>query len=190
MIFKKIKSSPKALKILQITSLSIFSIAAILYLSFLFILPNAININNFLPQINAQIQKQSGFKLSLENPKLKTTWRLGVKFVADKVSIKYTNDEDFINLSNPSVEINLPTLLFKHLNLDKIYVNDVELALIFTKDKKYTIEEYINKIIENNSTDVENSANQLPIELKNINIEVKNTKITLKDENILKTFIL
>ena len=190
MIFKKIKSSPKALKILQITSLSIFSIAAILYLSFLFILPNAININNFLPQINAQIQKQSGFKLSLENPKLKTTWRLGVKFVADKVSIKYTNDEDFINLSNPSVEINLPTLLFKHLNLDKIYVNDVELALIFTKDKKYTIEEYINKIIENNSTDVKNSANQLPIELKNINIEVKNTKITLKDENILKTFIL
>ena len=69
MIFKKIKSSPKALKILQITSLSIFSIAAILYLSFLFILPNAININNFLPQINAQIQNKAdlSYRLKIRN---------------------------------------------------------------------------------------------------------------------------
>lgn len=191
MIFKKIKSTPKMLKVLKLSSIGLFSLVFVLYLSFLFILPNVVNINNFLPQINSEIEKQTGFKVALENPKLKTTWRLGVKVLANKVSVKYFDDSDFVVLTSPAIEINLPTLVFRHLNLDKIYFKDARVSLIFNKDKKYTIENHINKIVSNAQEQKSQEVQQqLPIELKNINIEIQNTKITLKDENVEKTYIL
>lgn len=191
MIFKKIKRHPKALKFIKITSISIFGLLAILYLSFLTILPNIININKFIPQINSEVERQTGFKLSLNNPKLMTTWRLGIKIAAKEFILKYYDDSEFIVLSSPSIEINLPTLVFKHLNLDKIFFENANIAFTFTKDKKYTIENHLNKIFKNSQeNNNQQSINAFPVEFRNINIEVKNAKVTLKDENISKTFEL
>ncbi len=191
MIFKKINTSPKILKILKIGSISFFGFILFLYLSFLLILPNVINVNNFTPQINTQIEKQTGFKFSLINPKFKTTWRLGIKFAADNVLLKYPDDTDFLNLKRPSIEINLPTLIFKKLNLDKIYVQNANVKLVFTKNKNYTIEENINKITDElQKNNKENKQNNLPIEIKNINIDIQKVDLLVKDENISKDFLL
>ena len=110
------------LKVLKLSSIGLFSLIFVLYLSFLFILPNVVNINNFLPQINSEIEKQTGFKGALENPKLKTTWRLGVKVLANKVSVKYFDDSDFVVLTSPAIEINLPSkAVIVRLRLLRLY---------------------------------------------------------------------
>ena len=191
MIFKKIKSNPEFLKISAYVLSALTCVLAVLYLAFLFILPNVIDINKFTPQINEEVQKLTGLKFALENPNLKTTPRLGIKVSAGKISLKYKDGKDFVNLLEPEVEINLPTLILGHLNLDKIYVKEARLALVFTKDKKYTLEEYIQNIIKNTSSkpDVTKQDATLPIELKNINIDAKKVIITLRDENITKTFL-
>ena len=193
MIFKKIRNNPELLKLSLRVLIVVFSFFAVLYAAFLFVLPNVVDINKFTPQLNAQLEQLSGFKLVLKNPKLKTTWRLGVKVLADSVSLKYDNDEDFLTLSSPSVEINLPTLVLGHLNLDKIYFPEAKIALVFTKDKKYTLEKYIIKALESAKNDAaDNSKGQkpLPVELRNINIVSNNFLVTLDDKNINKTFVL
>ena len=191
MIFKKISDNSKVSKILALSVSIIFGMSVLIYACFLFILPKAINLNGFTPKIATAIEEQTGFKFDIINAKIQTTWRLGVKVYADKILLKYTDGSNFIVLTNPSVEINLPTLLFRHLNLDKIYVKNAELAFSFKKDKTYTIEQHVN-IINKNLKENENqqSSQKIPIELKNINIEVQSTKITLNDENVSKTFIL
>ncbi len=191
MIFKKIKNNPEFLKISAYILSTLAGILAFLYLAFLLILPNIIDINKFTPQINEQVEKLTGFKFTLENPALKTTPRLGIKLSAKKVSLKYKDGKDFIYLLEPGIEINLPTLIFRHLNLDKIYVSEANMALVFTKDKKYTLEEYVQNILKN-TADGQDQAKEdasLPIELRNINIDAKKATITLEDENISKTFI-
>lgn len=193
MIFKKIKENPKFFAGLKTASVTIFSVFAVLYLAFLFILPNVININKFAPQISNEISKLTDFGFELDNPKLQTSWKLGIKFKADKISLKYKDGSDFANLIEPSLEINLPTLLLKHLNLDKIYAKEANIALVFTKDKKYTLEKHILKMLPQNTNTPreEQEENQpLPIEIRNINIISDSAKLTLKDENLNKTYII
>ncbi len=193
MIFKKIKNNPEFLKILSRVFFVILCSIAVIYAAFLFILPNVIDINKFTPQLNTQIEQLTGFKFALENPKLKTTWRLGVSVLADKISLNYDDGSEFVTLTSPSVEINLPTLIFGHLNLDKIYFDEVKLALVFTKDKKYTLEKYVLKALkaaEGTSSDTRGEQASLPIELRNINIVVNTLLATLDDKNINKTFML
>ncbi len=191
MIFKKIKNNPKLFGYIKTFSIIIVSFIALLYAAFLFILPNAININNFTPQINEQVEKISGFKLALDNPKLKTTWNLGVKVQADNISLKYDDDTDFINLLSPSLELNLPTLIFGHLNLDKIFVKEAQMKLVFTKNKNYTLEKYILNTLNNlPEPKEEEKKNNFALELRNINIIASKIILSLWDENISKNYIL
>lgn len=190
MIFKKIKSNPALCSYAKKALIALGLVIGFLYASFLFIIPNVININNFTPQISKQIEDITGFKLELINPKLKTTWKLSIKVSAQKISLKYSDGSDFASLKEPSVELNLPTLILKHLNLDKIYAKEASLALVFTKDKKYTLEEYILNSIKNTKTEEKQQNASLPLELRNINIEVQNTLFTLDDKNTSKKYLL
>lgn len=193
MIFKKMKKKFKIASWLKYTFLGLFAVFATIYLTFLFVLPNVIHLEKFAPQIENEIVKHSGFGFEMVNPKLKTSWKMGVKVVADEVSLKYKNGQKFANLVSPSIEVNLPTLVLGHLNLDKIYSKEANVNLVFTKNKQYTIQENIDKILAevNKAQETEsNGENNMPIELRNINIIVDNMKLALKDEILNKTFIV
>lgn len=192
MIFKKIRKKIEILPKLKNVLIWVFATLALLYIGFLFVLPNVIKIENFSEQISNEVAKYSGFELDLKNPKLKTSYKLGIALKADKIALKYNKDDEFAEFFNPIVEINLPTLIFGKINLDKISSEKINLNLIFDKNKKYTIEDNVNKILSNiaqeNSVATQNK--QLPIKIGNINIEVDDINIKLKDENISKNFIL
>lgn len=188
MIFKKMsakRDNTKLLKVLKIGAGTVFGLFLVVYLSFLFILPNFLDINKFTPQIEAELKKQTKLGFELSNPKLKTTWRLGVKLSADKISLKYSDNRDFIDIKSPSIEINLPTLLFKQLNLDKIYSEDINVLLVFDKNKQYTIMNYFIFPPENGQ---KQDVAPFPIDIKNINIISKNATLILEDKNINKNF--
>ena len=191
MIFKKIKNNPKACTYIKWLLGAVFLFFAIVYTAFLFVLPNVIDINRFTPLINKTVEEMSGFKFELVNPEFKTTWKLGIKLSSDKMSLKYKNGEDFINLISPSLEINLVPLIFGRVNLDKIYASEANLALTFTKDKKYTLENYISNIINSTkNTKTQQNATPAAIKLGNINIDIPLIKFALKDENISEKYIL
>ncbi len=168
---------------------------AAVYLAFL-ILPHLIDLNKFMPMISDEVQKISGFKISVNKPKLSTTLRLGAKIKADRFQLNYKDNSPLIDLKNPEIEINLPSILIGHINLDKIKADELDAYLIFTKDKKYTVMEYADNIIKNTTPNEETAANKeevsqfnFPIEIKNVNIKADKIALHLLDENVNKTYL-
>ena len=50
-------------KFFKVSSLSIASIVVLLYLSFLFILPNAVDLNKFKPEIQKIVKEQANLSI-------------------------------------------------------------------------------------------------------------------------------
>ncbi len=186
MVFWKKANWVKFKKPAIITLSSIFGILAALYAVFL-IAPFFVDLNKFTPNVQSELKKYTKLDFELQNPKLSTTFDLALKLSADKIALKYKNGAHFALLENASIKINLPTLLVKHLNLDKIYVKKADVSLVFDKNKKYTIMDYF---IEQPKAQNEAQEAQLPVEIRNIKLVVDELNFKLKDENTSKTFLL
>ena len=100
MIFKRIKKNPKLLQIAKVFGVSLVGIFGFLYLAFLLILPNAVNLNNFIPMIKNEMAKVTTLRLDIKNPKLKTNFKLGLGIIADNINLKYETGEDILNINN------------------------------------------------------------------------------------------
>jgi len=186
---KKMKNPEGVKKVSIIILASILGVFTALYLAFLFVVPAVVKIENFVPMIETELNKVVKFKFELVEPKLKTTWRLGIKVQAKKLALKYDDNRDVVNLTEPSIEINLPTLVFKRLNLDKIYAKDISGLIVFDKNKKYTFENYLIEQEKAADSEVKDEAPQeLPVDIRNINLIVDNATLTFIDENISKTY--
>ncbi len=168
---------------------------AAFYLAFLFILPNVIDLNKFTPIISKEVEKMSGFKFDAKNLKLGTTFRFGVKLKAEEIGLNYKDNTPLFNLKKPEIEINLPTILIGHINLDTIKAESADVYLVFTKDKKYTVIEYVDNILK--AATPEKPAQEadkkqdfnFPIEIRNINIKAQKIALHLIDENVNKTYL-
>lgn len=183
------------IKKLKLTAAITGGVLAALYAGFL-VLPYIINLNNFIPVAADEIEKISGFKLNVQNPKIKTTFRLGAGLKADNITLSYKDNTPLISLKEPEIEINLPSILIGHINLDKIKADELDTYLVFTKSKKYTVAEYIDNILKNTTQDEEatdkNEAAQgfnFPIKIQNINIKADRLALHLLDENTDKTYL-
>ncbi len=185
---------PEKLKTFKKAGIITGSVIAALYLAFL-IIPHFIDLNKFMPVISSEVEKLSGFKLSVEKPKISTTLKLGVKVKADGVNLNYKDNTPLASLKKPEIEINLPSILIGHINLDNIKADELDAYLVFNKNKKYTVMEYVDNIIKNTTPDDEAAIKKeeadfnFPVEIKNINIKAGKIALHLKDENVNKTYL-
>jgi len=123
----------KAVKIVLLSILSIF-IAA--YLAFLFILPYAVDLNKYSPQITKIIQENTGFQVEFEGLKIKTLWNLSAGAFIDKTDLKYSTGEKFAQIDGLEVNISLIPLLFKKIQIDKIGAEKILANIDEVKSKK------------------------------------------------------
>ena len=179
---------PKFVKILFGTIAGIFGF---IYLSFLFVLPNVIKFENYLPLINTELAKITPIKLDTKGLKLKTTPKLDIGATAQSISVLTPSNETIVSISNPSIEVNIPSIIFGKINLEKIYAKDITLNLVY-KNKKYTILDYFAQSTPQASAETEekNANAEFPLELGKIKFVVDNLALNLKDEDIKKTFKL
>jgi len=63
-------------------------IATLAYLSFLFVLPNAVDVNKFKPEIQKIAKEQANLAIDFENAKIITTPLLGAGIKADNIIVK------------------------------------------------------------------------------------------------------
>ena len=180
---------PRFVKILFGTLAGIFGF---IYLSFLFILPNVIKFENYLPLINTELAKITPITLDTKGLKLKTTPKLDVGLIAENITLIAPDKTKLISISSPSIEINIPSIIFGKINLEKIYAKDITLNLVY-KNKKYTILDYFTQSAPQTQTQSENKEEtsiNFPLELGKIKVIVDNLALNLKDEDIKKSFNL
>ncbi len=181
------------MKGLKIAGLTLISIILIIYISFLFILPNVININAFMPEINKAIKELSGLQLDIKNAKLKTSWNMQAKILLNDVTIKYPNNKTFLSAKTSEAGLKLLPLFTLKIELAPIKIENPKLLINIEKDGRYDIEKFASELIKNTQTPqqetsqpqtfpIKISENMPDIILENYNIELKDT---LHNENLI-----
>lgn len=174
------------MKALKIIGISVVSIIAVLYVSFLFVLPNVLNLNNFKPDIIKAVKDASGLDFEIDNLKLKTTWNLHTNIVINNVSIKYPDKKELLSAKKGEAGIKLIPLALLNIELAPIKFEEPKLSIAIEKDGRYDIEKYLNELMKNLAQpQEEKTAEQnIPVKIsdKMPDIVLSNYLISLKDE--------
>lgn len=162
------------MKVFKIIFITAFSIFIAIYLAFLFILPNAIDLNQYSPQITKSIQEATGFKVQLEGLKVKTAWNLSAGAFIGKTDLNYPTGKKFAQINGLQIKLSLLPLFLGEVKVDKIDLDKILLNVDVKKDGKFLLEDYLSKTAPNTRNALRFSDN-MP------NIKVKKYRISFVD---------
>lgn len=184
-------------KILKITGIVIISFIAILYLSFLFVLPNAVDLNKYKEFVGNLVKEQTNLTLDFENPKITVTPLLSAGIKADNISVKLPNESEVLSADSFTGRISLPSLLFLTVKVSTAEIVNPSINVDIIDGKEFAAvsayEEILNQKEENIEQAVENTQNPA-FDMSKIKIFVPKLKISnysafindLKTGNYLK----
>ena len=98
-------------KLFKILGITLGSILIILYLSFLFILPNIVDLNKFKPDIQKIVKEQTNLTIDFDNAKISVTPLLSAGLKADNLRILLPDESELIKTDAFIGRISLPHLL-------------------------------------------------------------------------------
>jgi len=133
------------MKVLKIISIAVFSLVIAIYLAFLFILPNAIDLNKYSPQLAKAIQDSTGVQVHISGLKVKTAWNLTAGAFVDKTDLNYPTGKKFAQINGLQVRLSLLPMFLGVVKVEKIDLDKILLNVDIKKDGKFLIEDYIPK---------------------------------------------
>ena len=182
-------------KLLRKTGITILSLFILFYIGFVFILPNVVNLNKYMPQLKQILSEQSNLIIDIENPKIVTTPLLAIGLKADKVSIKLPDNSEFVNTDKVIGRISLPHLLFFTLKISRLEIENPQINIDIVNGQEYKISKIIEKLTgtsenQNSAQNLENAAfssSNIKLLVPKVKIENYSIKITdLKTKDFLK----
>lgn len=162
----------------------VLSIVIVVYAIFLFILPNVINLNNYKKDIQKIVSDSAKLKFDAQDIRIITTPSLKVGVKIKGLDLSYPDERKIATISDAEVKISLLPLIFKTVRVSDITVENPELNLVYTKDSKIDLLQYINKNLEKQQASPDTAAAELPVNISTRLpvVVIKNYKLTLKDE--------
>ncbi len=169
-----------------------------LYLFFLLIIPNVIDVNKYNEQITQEVNKATGLQLVVDDYNLYTTLGLKIGLSANNAQLKYPNNNTMFKVKNLDISLKLLPLIFCKVQIDKINLENPEFNLNITQSGKTDIEEYIKKKIIPNFAVKETEGSDLtekkefPLEIstKLPKITIKNYKLNVYDEKTAEMLMM
>ena len=128
----------------KIVFLMFFLLIIFVYSSYLFLLPKYVTDEKVEGFLNNYLKNHSKLSLDIENLKISPDYKFDIKLNADKIALKYKDNKDFILLQKPDIEVNLITLFFKYVDLNKIKAQKITINTNFTKNNRYDCFDYID----------------------------------------------
>lgn len=173
----------KTLKIILFSFLVLFITG---YLAFLFILPNAIDLNKYTPQITKIIQDATGFGVQLQGLNVKTSWNLSAGAFIDKTDLFDPNGKKFAQINGLQVKLSLVPLLFNKIQISKVDMDKLLLNVDVDKDGKFILKKYLTKKSNKTQSKYKLIHNMPDISAKKYRISFFSgaNKYSLKGENL------
>ena len=106
-------------KFLKITGITIISILVFIYAAVLFVLPNAVKLDKFKPDLQKIVKEQTDLLVDFERAKISVTPLLSAGITADNISVKLPDESDFVSSDTLTVRVSIPHLLFKTIKITK-----------------------------------------------------------------------
>ena len=122
-------------KFWKIFGYSILGVAAVTYLSFLFVLPNVVDINKFKPEFQKIAKEQANLSVDFENAKIITTPLLGAGLKTDKIIVKLPDDSILFSADSFKTRISLPSLFLLTVKVSCLEINNPQINLDIDKEQ-------------------------------------------------------
>ncbi|MCQ2754457.1 MAG: AsmA family protein, partial [bacterium] len=153
-------------KIAGFTALGIF---AVIYLGFLFVLPNVIDLNQFKPEVQKIAKEQANLSVDFENPKIITTPLFGVGIKTDKISVKLPDNSVLFSADSLKTRVALPSIFVWTVKVSCVEINNPFSNLEIANNKQFKVITLVENIL--------NSGREQKLEEKGVE-KVEETFIT------------
>ncbi len=159
------------------------AVCTVMYCTALFALPNVIDLNKYKDDFSAQIEKESGFKVSCENIQFKRNFSPYLKIYMYHTIVLYPDESVFLKIKEADLRVKILPLLFK-----KVEIKDAQLTrpiINFTLYEDFTTS--FEKYIDMNKTFKTNGFN---LDALISDTLCKNYKLKIFDYSVNKEFYL
>ena len=184
-------------KFFKVTGIVLASILVLLYLAILFVVPNAIDLNQFKPEIQKIAKEQANLIVDFENPRISITPLLSAGIITDKISVKLPDESDVITADSFKGRISLPSLLLLTVKVTTAELNNPDINIDIVDGKAFKLIQAFEEILNKKEEKIEETlqtAQKPLIDPESIKIKVPAVKITnydlkindLKTNNFLK----
>ena len=166
-------------KILKIAGIIVLSLFVLFYIVFVFVLPNVVNLNKYMPQLKQIVAEQTSLIIDVDNPKIITTPLLAIGMQADKISVKLPDNTEFVKTDKIVGRISFPHLLFFTLKVTKLDVENPQINVDIVNGKEYKIAKIMEEIaINSGNKDQDKNLKEADFNLSNIKIMIPKVKIS------------
>ena len=114
-------------------------------------IPAVVDLPNKAEIIEQTVLKESGYKISVKNPKMKMGFIPSVWLNADSVSVLNDDKSKAFDLQKPSVKIKLLPLILKKIDIDYLSADNISTNLVFDKQSQLKLGQYPINIQKINS---------------------------------------
>lgn len=108
-------------------------------------IPSLINIEKRMPFIQEKIQKQTGYKISVQKPYVKMGHTPAIWFMAENISLLNYDDTEALNLKHSAVKIHLLPLLAGKIHIGNFSSDNIKANLFYTKNSELMLGQYVLK---------------------------------------------
>ena len=166
-------------KFLIFFGITILTLLGIIYLAFLFVLPNVVDLTPYVPEIQKIVKEQANIDLNIENPKISTNWLLQAGIKTGKVSAKLPDGSTILDTDGIKVRVSVPNLLLMTVKASCVEINSPKINLEILNGEQFKVVRLVEDILnkKKNEPPKEESA-PLPIDISKIKYKVPNAKIT------------
>ena len=167
-------------KFIKVAGITFISILTVLYLSFLFILPNVVKLDKFKPDIQKMVKEQTNLILDYGKAKISVTPLLSAGIKIDGISVKLPDDSELAVANSLTTRISLPHLLFKTIKVTKAELINPIINIDIVDNKEYKVVTVITEA-QKNQAQIQKDDNQQEnsdFDISSIKINIPKIKIT------------
>ncbi|MCM1073958.1 MAG: AsmA family protein, partial [Bacteroides sp.] len=134
-------------KFWKIFGFSTLGVVGLAYLSFLFVLPNVVNINEYKPMIQDLAHEQANLYVNFENAKIITTPLLGVGVKAEDISVKLPDGSDLFYANGLKTRVALPSLFLLTVKVSALEIDNLHINLEIEDDKQFKVVQLVEDLL-------------------------------------------
>ena len=131
----------------KIFGITMLSLALISYLSFLFVIPNAIDVNKFKPEIQKIAKEQTNLSIDFENAKILTTPLLGAGLKAENITVKLPDNSVLFSADSFKTRIAIPSLFVLTAKVSCLEINNPLINLEIVNDEQFKVFQLVEYIL-------------------------------------------
>lgn len=124
-------------------SFIIITVLTILYGIYYWGVPALINIDKRMPNIEGEVYKKTGYKISVKDPYIKMGHLPSVWIMAENISLLNDDGSKALNLEHSALKIYLLPLIAGKIHIGNFSSDKIDINLFYTKDSKLKLGQYL-----------------------------------------------